>query len=284
MYREEKTVHSLKVSCGLVAIVTSTPSSWNISLYPETLFHEGKNNPTNQSSIFYQSYPRKQNSSEEGFKFSLYFIVSDLINTADCSSSDTLTISASFFKSLFGTEPGLLNSPVLMFCPPGGSVHYAPIKSLDENLDQPKVLCNLICQVVKISPICLSQNQNDNGLSTNRPGKNKNVEGLLLFAANGRCLLAKQNVDNEVTFTPMCMRGPVLDFDVHCNRLFFSTGLDLLESKFEITNESGGVSVKLSEPETLMSANIQNVICIPKKNETISKYCDKEKAYNTLTF
>ncbi|KAJ8315673.1 hypothetical protein KUTeg_007823 [Tegillarca granosa] len=274
VFEEEQTVHSLKVSCGLVAIVTSTPTSWNIVIYPEKLFYDEKNSPRKQTPIFNKSFPRKQNSSEEQVEFLLYFFVSDLINTANCSSSDTLAISASFFKSLFGTEPGLLNSPVLMVCPPGGSVYYAPIKSLDESLVQPKVLCSLLCQVVKISTVCISQNQCDNGFSINQLSKGKNVEGLLIFATNGRCLLAKQNEDNEVTFAPMCMPRPVLDFDVHYNRLFVSSGLDVLESKFEMVDELDVVSFKLSEPETLMSANIQKIICIPKANETISERCD----------
>ncbi|CAG2212449.1 unnamed protein product [Mytilus edulis] len=185
-------------------------------------------------------------------------------------SSDCLRISRNLFKSLLGSELALMNSAVILFCPPFGSVFYAPIKSIDDEMTETvfhklTLFCHTSKQVLGIDKIWFPTKwEEENRNEENTEKEIKNQDGLFLVTNDGKCILISSWSNNGAQFVPITIPGPVECFSIFTNTLYHSNCRDLIESEIcaECDNKTGTVTAHIVNQQSLGICNVQHVVTV----------------------
>ncbi|XP_052088050.1 uncharacterized protein LOC127725232 [Mytilus californianus] len=185
-------------------------------------------------------------------------------------SSDCIRISSYLFKSLLGTEIALMNSAIILFCPPFGSVFYAPIKSIDDQMAETcfhkmTLFCHTSKQVLGIDKICFPTRwEEENRDEENTEKETENQDGLFLVTNDGKCILISSWRNNGAQFAPITIPGPVECFSIYTNTLYHSNSRDLIESEIcaECDNKTGAVTACIVNQQSLGIFNVQQVITV----------------------
>ncbi|XP_071137426.1 uncharacterized protein [Mytilus edulis] len=185
-------------------------------------------------------------------------------------SSDCLRISRNLFKSLLGSELALMNSAVILVCPPFGSVFYAPIKSIDDEMTETvfhklTLFCHTSKQVLGIDKIWFPTKwEEENRNEENTEKEIKNLDGLFLVTNDGKCILISSWSNNGAQFVPINIPGPVECFSIFTNTLYHSNCRDLIESEIcaECDNKTGTVTAHIVNQQSLGICNVQHVVTV----------------------
>ncbi|XP_063404715.1 uncharacterized protein LOC134688174 [Mytilus trossulus] len=185
-------------------------------------------------------------------------------------SSDYLRISMNLFKSLLGSELALMNSAIILFCPPFGSVFYAPVKSKYEEMTETlfhklTLFCQTSKQVLGIDKIWFPTRwEEENRNEENTEKEIRNQDGLFLVTNDGKCVLISSWSNNGAQFVPITIPGPVECFSIYTNTLYHSNSRDLIESEIcaECDNKTGTVTARIVNQQSLGICNVQQVVTV----------------------
>ncbi|XP_069142660.1 uncharacterized protein [Argopecten irradians] len=300
----DQEVTSLAVGCEVLAIALCNQHSYLIQLYLLTELHSGRNKLPLQTYILQRqlpthhndqgSYGTHHNYTEEfhygskersrdrsevmaGVKFedrnvSLHLVTTRNGNVYKESFSSVLEISKDIFQALCGFQLSLLNSPLLLICPPEGSVYYAPIKSPDTEAGTVRLFCHTHYPVVGVGKLDLKVADIKDPLYLEVGHQDKQT-GLVVTSQDGRALLATLSEGNagKFEFVEIALPGPVLDVDSHGNKIYHSSGMDVYESVLETKPQPAGLSCHIAG---LMYAGAQELACLHDNNCTQGGECD----------
>ncbi|OWF53659.1 uncharacterized protein LOC110446124 [Mizuhopecten yessoensis] len=286
-------VVGLAVGCGIVTIASCCQDHYLIQLYPLGELHAENHKTPLQTYVILRHLPVSCSDltsnhqyfthsgdgqefpplhSSEDMSVSLHLVMSSDGNPDQQNFSSILDISNDFFQALCGFELSLLNSPLLLICPPEGSIYYAPIKSLDTTNRNVKLFCHTHYAVVGVGKIDLKVTD-----TSEPPGLEVGIQdrhtGLIVTSQDGRALLATSSLGKpqKLEFIEFALPGPVQDVDTHGSKMYHSTGMDVFETLLETSPEPTGLS---SHTEGLMYAGVQELACLHNYNHTQGGACD----------
>ncbi|XP_033741530.1 uncharacterized protein LOC117328201 [Pecten maximus] len=276
----EEEVTSLAVGCDVIAIGLCCEDHYLIRLYLLGELHSGtgRNKLPLQTYVLHRDlsvpyndqichkthpeYGQQFLDMSRGMCLSLHLVRSSDGNSHNQSFSSVLEISKDIFHAVCGFQPSLLNSPLLLICPPEGSLYYVPIKSLDTAVV--RLFCHTHYAVVKVGKINLNVTGIRDPLSLEVRGQDRQM-GLVVTSQDGRALLVTPGSTQKLEFVEFALPGPVLDVDMYGSKIYHSSGADVFESLIETSPEPAGLSC---HTVGLMHAGVQELACLHNSNHT----------------
>ena len=141
VYEFKMAVSSLCVACGHVAVTSKVESGLTVQIYVEKDFGrlgDATVRPIRVLKLDLAIQLYNNNS----YQILNKFLISDEIISIPTQSSDCVSVPVGLYKALVGQDVCLLSSPVIVVTPPGGSVYFASIKTLDTSQPVRSVLTN----------------------------------------------------------------------------------------------------------------------------------------------
>ncbi|XP_060065032.1 uncharacterized protein LOC132545365 [Ylistrum balloti] len=282
-------VASLAVGCGVIVIASCSQDRYVIQLYlmadlhSETprnklpvqtyVIHRHLTAPGNDQELcqklpIYTEHGQELHSSPSDQSISLHLVMPNDGISDQQRFSSVLEISKDIFQAFCGFELSLLNSPLLLLCPPEGSVYYAPIKSLDTIDKTVRIFCHTHHPVIKVGKIEVKVTDRTDGVEG---GLQDTRMGLVVISKDGRALLATLENSQKLEFIEFALPGSILDIDMHDNKIYQSTDMDVFESKLEISPEPLGLSCRTVE---LMYAGVKELACLHNNNHIEGGECN----------
>ena len=179
--------------------------------------------------------------------------------------SDTLRIGNDLFKTLFGSYPALVNSPVLLFCHSDGSVYHISLsfifshakdkhslleRSISYKNTLWKILCETSSAVVNILPMTVPH-----ATCTDDPCTDveNDTEVLMICCSNGTVITFHIDPSNpqQESVSQFVVRGPILGTGAFCNKFYHSTVSAIWETSLEIVN------IGDRKPESQLNQTVQ---------------------------
>lgn len=245
-----------------------------VNLFLKTKLHSGKD----ISPCVIWSIKKHKTQSDAGGPCCMCIINSDSQDTKSFKSSRKVTVSDKCFEKLFGYETALLRSPVIMICPSGGSVFCAPVKSLDVTStvdfthNTPQLFYHSYHSIVDIKKVKITDtkhpNQDDIPILFDTSKLKDTHEALVMCSTDGKCAIVTTSPEQKwPTFLTFCLPSPILEFAIHNNRLFHTTGSDLYETKLSLTTCDNQVAINHVKPTNLLYHGAVDLLWLPNYSE-----------------
>lgn len=246
VYDFKTAVCGLCVACGLVAVITRAQSRFSVQIYQEKDFCEVVDAAVTPFQVLELDLHIGQFKNDLE-KILTKFLISEEIISTDTQSSDCLNVPVGLYKALVGQDVCLLSSPVILVAPPGGSLYFAPIKTLDSSRPMRSVITDqtsnsrfkLLCETT--SDVILLDIMK---IKIAEARTTKFSEMLLVCSQNGLVHLMgihhkDKNVSSGLPQTwSASVDGPILCACCFNNRLYHSTGRYICETTVSFTVQS----------------------------------------------
>ncbi|KAK3603366.1 hypothetical protein CHS0354_025975 [Potamilus streckersoni] len=226
----------LCVSCDLVTITTFDVETLTSRVFIKKEIDKCKKKYGDVTPFRCLIFPVKESRNADIFASKacqVFFVTSNLTQATKTLSTDTIEISDKLFHAIFGADVCLLKSPVLLMCPPGGSVYHAPLKCATKTtLCMPSTGWEIFCETS--SPVISVAQCNLNVSEADRlgAGDKDNIcqsDTLLICSQNGTLYvmynetLVKGKGSTGTQFVILYLKNCVTDFCTYQNLIYFST-------------------------------------------------------------
>ena len=267
VYDFKTAVCSLCVACGFVAVSSRVQSRLNVQIYEEKDFCEQGNasvRPLRDLELNLD-IERCENDSE---RILTKILISKEIISTNTQSSDYLNVPMGLYKALVGQDVCLLCSPVLLVAPSGGSLYFAPIKTLDTCTSQPmgslvscptpnsrlKLLCETTSDVILLDVM---------NIKISETKTTQLSEMLLVCSQNGLVYLIgiHQDMANDMITWSVSVDSPILCAFCFKNKLYHSTGRYICETtvSFTVQSAKGEKLVPLTEVRRFQLPGVEHI-------------------------
>ena len=269
VYDFKTAVCSLCVACGFVAVSSRVQSRLNVHIYEEKDFCEQGNASVMPLRVLELNLDigRCENDSE---RILTKILISKGITLTNTKSSDCLNVSMELFKALVGQDVCLLCSPVLLLAPPGGSLYFAPIKTLDTSQPMgslvtcptPNSRLKLLCETT--SDVILLDVMN---IKISETKTTQLSEMLLVCSQNGLVYLIgiHQDMANDMIGVlqtwSVSVDSPILCAFCFKSKLYHSTGRYICETtvSFTVQSAKGEKLVPMTEVRRFQLPGVEHI-------------------------